>query len=251
MNTLRLSRQWPDVEVLFEDDSLLALNKPAGLLVAPDRWDKQRENLMGLLATARAGQYIANAHRLDFGTTGVFLLAKTMPALVNLAHQFNERTTRKTYVALSAGQPSHPEFTIDSPIGSHPKQRGLSRIDIKSGKEAKSVVRTVERFRRHTLLHVDLLTGRQHQIRVHLQSAGYPLVGDADYGGVPLLLSAIKRGYKPKDGEEERPLLARPALHAEWLTLKHPVSGEDLTIQATWPRDLEVAVKYLRRYAAA
>jgi RluA family pseudouridine synthase len=251
VNTLRLSRNWPDVEILFEDDSLLALNKPAGLLVAPDRWDKQRENIMGLLPVARPGQYIANAHRLDFNTTGVFLLAKSMPALINVVRQFNERTTRKTYVALSAGQPTQAEFTIEAPIGSHPRQRGLVRIDHKSGKEATSVVRVVERFRRHTLLHVDLLTGRQHQIRVHLQFAGYPLVGDTDYGGMPLLLSQIKRGYKAKDGAEERPLLARPALHAESLRLKHPVSGEDLTIQATWPRDLEVAVKYLRRYAPA
>lgn len=238
------------MEILFEDDSLLALNKPAGLLVAPDRWDKQRENLMGLLATARPGQYIANAHRLDFNTTGVFLLAKSMEALVHLTRQFNERTTKKTYVALSSGQAVQNEFTIDLPIGPHSK-RGLSRVDHKGGKEAKSVVRIVERFRRHTLFHVDLMTGRQHQIRVHLQSLGFPLVGDADYGGAPLLLSQIKRGYKAKDGEEERPLLTRPALHAEWLTIQHPVTGEDLTVQAPWPRDLEVVVKYLRRYASA
>jgi 23S rRNA-/tRNA-specific pseudouridylate synthase len=84
---------------------------------------------------------------------------------------------------------------------------------------------------------------------VHFQAVGCPLVGDADYGGATLLLSQIKRGYKVKAGEVERPLLDRPALHAEQLTLTHPLTGELLTIRADWPRDLEVAVKYLRRYS--
>jgi RluA family pseudouridine synthase len=247
MNALRLSRAWPNLEILFEDDFLLALNKPAGLLVTPDRWDKQRDNLMGLLATARPGQYLANVHRIDFNTTGVLLLAKTKPALVNMVRQFNDRQTRKTYIGLVHGLPS--QLTIELPIGPNPKRLGLSRIDLKNGKPSTTIATVTERYRRHTLLQVNLLTGRQHQIRVHFQAVGCPLVGDADYGGGPLLLSEIKRGYKVKDGAVERPLLYRPALHAEQLTLAHPVTGESLTIRADWPRDLELAVKYLRRYS--
>jgi 23S rRNA pseudouridine955/2504/2580 synthase len=100
------------------------------------------------------------------------------------------------------------------------------------------------------LLEVVIETGRMHQIRVHVQAIGCPLVGDPDYGGAPLLLSQIKPGYKAKDEEPERPLLDRPALHAERLTLSRPATGEKLTLEAPWPKDLTVAVKYLRKYAA-
>lgn len=244
MNALRLSRAWPEVEILFEDESLLALNKPAGLLVTPDRWDKQREHLLALLAVARPGQYLANVHRLDFNTTGILLLAKTKPALVNVVRQFNDRTTRKKYVTLVHGLPE--KLAIELPIGPHPKHPGLVRI-ARDGKPSTTRVQITERYRRHTLLEVELLTGRQHQIRVHLQAVGSPVVGDADYGGQPLLLSELKRGYKAKD--VERPLLARPGLHAEQLTLAHPVTGGELTLRADWPHDLEVAVKYLRRFS--
>jgi RluA family pseudouridine synthase len=246
MNALRLNRGWPAVEILYEDDALLALNKPVGLLVTPDRWNKQREHLVALLAIARPGQYLANAHRLDFNTGGVLLFAKTKPALVHLVRQFNDRTTRKKYVALVHGMPE--KLTIELPLAPHPKRPGLMRV-AQDGKPAATRVQITERYRRHTLLEVELLTGRQHQIRVHLRAIGCPLVGDADYGGAPLLLSQLKRDYKTKDGEVERPLLARPALHAEELTLAHPVTGESLTVRADWPHDFEVAVKYLRRYS--
>ena len=100
------------------------------------------------------------------------------------------------------------------------------------------------------LLEVVIETGRMHQIRVHVQAIGCPLVGDPDYGGTPLLLSQIKADYKGKDDEPERPLLDRPALHAEKLTLSRPATGEKLTIEAPWPKDLTVALKQLRKYAA-
>lgn len=237
------------LEILFEDDALLAVNKPAGLLVAPDRWDKHRENILAQLAVARPGQYLANVHRLDYNTTGVFVLAKTKAALVHVARQFLDRTTRKTYLALVHGLPA--TLQIELPIGPHPKRPGHSRIDPRAGKPATTVLHIAETYRRHSLLRVDLRTGRQHQVRVHLQAIGTPVVGDADYGGGPLLLSAIKRNYKAKADEPERPLLARPALHAEELTLTHPTTGAPVTLRAAWPHDLEVAVKYLHRFAPA
>jgi RluA family pseudouridine synthase len=249
VNAIWLSRDWPEIEVLYEDDDLMAINKRVGLLVAPDRWDKKKENVMGLLQATQPAQYLANVHRLDKNTSGVFLLAKNKPALVKLVRQFSARTTHKTYAALIHGAPLDDTTTIDLPISPHFKRAGLSRIDRKAGKPAMTIARVAERFPYHTLLNIELHTGRLHQVRVHLQAIGCPLVGDADYGGEPLLLSQIKPKYKAKDGEVERPLLDRPALHAEELTVQQPTTNEPVTIRAPWPKDLTVAVKYLRMFA--
>jgi len=251
VNTLRLSRDWPAVEILHEDDDVLAVNKPAGLLAVPDRYDKDKPNLISLLQAARPGEWLSNVHRLDFKTSGVFVVAKKQEAFRDLVRQFRERETHKTYAALAQGTPPESPLTIDLPIGPHPRFRGLSRIDYHRGREARSVVRIRERFDRFSLLEVTIETGRMHQVRVHLQAVGCPIVGDADYGGAPLLLSQLKRRYRAKEEEAERPLLDRPALHAEKLTLTSLAMGEKFTIEAPWPKDLTVAVKYLRKFAAA
>lgn len=235
----------PPLDVLYEDAGLLALNKPAGLLAVPDRWDKAKDNLMGLLQAARPGHYLANVHRLDRQTTGVFLVAKSRDAFRSLTRQLRERQTRKLYVALVHGDATGQ--VIDLPIGPHPKLVGRSRVDHKNGKPARSTVRVLEHFHGYTLIEVEIETGRQHQVRVHCHAVGHPLVGDADYGGGPLLLSQLKRKYKPKDGEVERPLISRPALHAGSVTLADP----PVTITASLPKDFEVSLKYLRRFATA
>jgi RluA family pseudouridine synthase len=267
VNTVRLSREWRAIEVLYEDDDLLALNKPAGLLAVPDRFDKTRPDLMSLLQAARPAEFLANVHRLDFNTSGVFVVARNSETFRKLVRQFRDRATRKTYVAICHGCPAvsvvgaisnrglapTDRQSIDLPIGRHPKIPGHARIDHAHGSNARSVVSVREKFRGFALVEVVIETGRMHQVRVHLQAIGCPLVGDTDYGGEPLLLSQLKRGYKPKDDESERPLLDRPALHAEQLTLIRPMEGEPpgepLTITAPRPKDLTVALKYLRRFA--
>jgi RluA family pseudouridine synthase len=249
VNTIRLSREWPAVEILHEDDAILAVNKPAGLLAVPDRFDKAKPDLISLLQAARTGESLANVHRLDFNTSGVFVVARNQEAFRELARQFRDRETQKTYVAIVRGVPAESPMTIDLPIGRHPKFPGLARIDHGRGSDARSIVNIREKFRGYALLEVVIETGRMHQIRVHLQAVGCPLVGDPDYGGAPLLLSQVKSKYKAKDEEPERPLLDRPALHAEKLTLARPATGEKLTIEAPWPKDLTVALKYLRKYA--
>jgi hypothetical protein len=124
------------------------------------------------------------------------------------------------------------------------------RVDAKAGKQSKTLFEVAERFLKFTLIRCRPLTGRTHQIRAHLRHAGFPIVGDMLYGGQPLLLSRLKPEYRLKPGAVERPLMGRVALHAEQLSVDHPVTGARVTITASWPKDLMVAVKYLRRYAA-
>ena len=121
-------------------------------------------------------------------------------------------------------------------------------IDFREGKHARTVFQVLERFPRWTLLKCQPLTNRVHQIRVHLKRAKLPIVGDVLYGGGPLLLSSLKRGYRLKSKRTERPLIGELVLHAESATFAHPVTGVTLNITAPWPKDLQVAVKYLRRY---
>jgi len=249
-----------EIPVLFEDDHLLALDKPAGLLTSPDRYDPQRPNLMKLLhagietarpwAKARGLTYLMNAHRLDFETSGVILLAKNKPALVQLANLFGSEKPVKKYVAIVQGAPSEEQFEVDAKLAPHPTKIGLMRVDPKRGKRSKTLVQLRERFTRYALVQCEPLTGRTHQVRVHLRHAGLQIVGDALYGGRPLLLSRLKPDYHQKKNEPERPLISRVALHAEQLELVHPVTGEMIKILAPWPKDLSVAIKYLKRYAA-
>ena len=262
MSAIKLSapatRGYWEIPVLFEDDHLLALDKPAGLLSSPDRYDPQRPNLMKLLhAAIAAGKpwarerqltYLMNAHRLDFETSGVMLLAKNKPALVALANLFGSEKPLKKYLALVQGTPAEDKFEVDAKLAPHPLKIGQMRVDPKNGKKSRTRFEVLERFSGYTLLQCEPLTGRTHQIRVHLRQAGLPVVADALYGGKKLWLSRLKRDYRLKPGHEERPLLSRVALHAETLTLPHPVTGRMVTITAPWPKDLKVAVKYLRQF---
>ena len=249
-----------EIPVLFEDDYLLALDKPAGLLTSPDRYDPLRPNLMKLLhagisagkpwVTQRGIDYLMNAHRLDFETSGVILLARSKPVLVQLANLFGSEKPNKTYIALVRGTPADSTFEVDAPLASHPVQIGLMRVDRKHGKKSKTRFELLEAFPSAgcALLKCRPLTGRTHQIRAHLRHAGLPIVGDEVYGGKPLWLSRLKPNYRLKTGREERPLVDRVALHAEQLALPHPVTQQPLAITAPWPKDLTVAVKYLRKF---
>ncbi len=253
------TREFWEIPVLFEDDHLLALDKPAGLPGSPDRYDPQRLNLMKLLhdgiaagkpwARERHLTYLMNAHRLDFETSGVMLLAKDKPTLVALANLFGSEKPLKKYVALAQGTPTEDPFAVDAKLAPHPLKIGLMRADAKNGKKSKTRFEVLEKFSGWTLLRCEPLTSRTHQIRAHLRHVGLPIVGDELYGGKKLWLSRLKRDYRLKPGHEERPLISRVALHAEDLTLSHPATGQTVTVVAPWPKDLKVAVKYLRQFA--
>jgi RluA family pseudouridine synthase len=248
-----------EIPVLYEDETLLAIEKPSKLLVSPDRYDIMRPNIMRLFhrdvakpatwVQQRNLTYVANAHRLDFETSGVLLLAKTKPALVSLADQFGSELAKKTYLALVSGGPIDDQFETSSKLGMHPVQVGLVRVDPKNGKKSHTAFEVIERFKGYTYLRCKPTPGRTHQIRVHLQNLGLPILGDELYGGHPLMLSTLKQNYRLKRGRTEHPLIGRVALHAHELTVKHPVTGVDVTITSPLPHDMEVALKFLRRHA--
>jgi RluA family pseudouridine synthase len=263
--TIKLSspatREFWEIPVLYEDEHVLALDKPSGLPSSPDRDQPDRPCLTKLLhggiergaAWARESglTYLRPAHRLEAETGGVILLAKSKPVLVTLVNLFSLENPGKRYLALVQGAPAENQFKVEAKLAPHPLRAWLTRVDPKGGKRAVTCFEVRERFSGCTFLQCELLTDRRHQLRVHLRHLGLPAVGDQLYGGRPLLLSRLKQVYRLKPNQTERPLMARPALHAEALSLPHPVTGNPLTITAPWPKDLTVAVKYLRRYAAA
>ena len=253
------TREFWEIPVLFEDAHLLALDKPPGLLTSPDRADPERPNLMTLLhagitagkpwARERGLSYLMNAHRPDAEISGIILFAKAKPVLVTLVNFFGIEKPGRKYLALVHGAPAEDRFEIDAKLAPHPARPGMMSVDRENGKRSRTLFEVLEKFSRNTLLRCEPLTLRPHQIRVHLCHAGLRLAGDELYGGKPLWLSRLKPDFRLKPGKTERPLISRPALHAEQLTLPHPVTAEVLTITAPWPKDLTVAIKYLRQFA--
>ena len=249
-----------EIPVLYEDDTVLAIAKPSGLLTSPDRYDKDRPNLMSLFhvgikdqvvwARAHRLSYLANVHRLDADTSGLMLLAKTKEALSTLAGQFVQRQTKKGYLALVHGEPTPWEQTIDKRIAPHPTRENLFVARSHVGKDAVTQIKVLETFRHYALVQAEPLTGRTHQIRVHLKSIGHSIVADSLYGTSDgVFLSQLKRGYKHSKLQPERPLIGRLALHAERMTIIHPVTKQPLDLVAPLPRDFEVALKYLRKFS--
>jgi RluA family pseudouridine synthase len=272
MNSIRLPlapKASVEFAVLYEDDALLALDKPSGVMVSPDTYDAEKPNIMSAFRRAldtgaacvreRGLDYAANVHRLDADTSGVLLLARTREALRAMARQFNDRTVGKSYLALVEGAPAEDEFAVELKIGPHPARPWLQAGRRHGGKWTLTRFRVRERFRARRLFPGCALvlcepeTGRTHQIRVHLKHAGHAILCDKLYGRgeeSAVFLSQLKADYKQHDEHAERPLLGRLALHAERLTVAHPATGRQLEIVAPLPKDFEVALKYLRRYAA-
>jgi RluA family pseudouridine synthase len=250
-----------DLVILYEDDALLVIDKPAGLLALPDRWNPAKLTMVKLANTYLQAQHAATGsprseptrvwvvHRLDRDTSGVLVLAKSATAHAALSQQFEHGEVQKAYLALVTGQVTRAEGVIRLPVGPHPQKPGLMIIQRRHGKAALTRYVIAERFRGFTLLEVRPTTGRTHQIRVHLQAIGHAIAADPLYGtGEPLRLSTLKPAYRPKIGQEEHPLLARPALHAQALQLIHPVHGGTVKWVAPLPKDFTAALRNLRRY---
>ena len=255
------TREFWEIPVLFEDEQLLALDKPARLLTSSNALDLARPSLMKLLhvaitakkpwAAERDLDYLNNANELDADATGVLLLAKNKPAFIALANLFSSEKAQLKYLALVRGELLEKEFAVDAKLAPHPVKPDMMRVDRDHGKQALTKFTLLENFSRagYALLRAELLAERLHQVRVHASHVDLKIVGDEVYGGKPLWLSRLKKDYRLKPGREERPLLGRVALHAEELIVPHPITGETVTIKCEMPKDLKVALKFLRLYA--
>lgn len=230
------------LDIIYEDDSLLIVNKPAGLVVHPavGNWDGTLVNALlnhvpSLDTLPRAGI----VHRIDKDTSGLLMIAKTLQAHNSLVEQLQERSIHREYLALVKGWMT-AGGTVDEPIGRHPVDRKRNAVVRRGGKEAITHYRLEQRFKRHTLIRVKLETGRTHQIRVHMTHINYPLVGDQVYGGrfqmpadcSPALAEAL-RNFK------------RQALHAAKLGLEHPETGEYCEWEQAIPEDMQNLLKLL------
>jgi 23S rRNA pseudouridine1911/1915/1917 synthase len=235
-------------ELLHEDEHLLIVSKPAGLLTIPDRIHPERENLHGWLQ--KRYERAMTVHRLDRETSGILCFARNEAAHRHLSIQFEHHTVDKYYHALIDGVLHHEEGEIDKPIGEHPIVPGKMAIS-SSGKPSLTFYRTLERFNAFSLAEVLIKTGRTHQIRVHFQSIGYPLAVDVLYGRrAQFLLSEIKgRKFKlGKHTEEERPLMSRTSLHATRLRLDHPATGERMEFRTELPKDFAAVLTQIKRW---
>jgi RluA family pseudouridine synthase len=234
--------------ILYEDESIIAFDKPSGLLVAPDRWDKDLANLMDLVH-GDLGEQIANVHRIDKDTSGILLCAKTESARDSLLRQFELHLVDKIYLAIVRGSPPQQEEMIKTPLREDPERPGRMKTSHRFGKKSETHYKVLQPWRSFSLLEVSPKTGRTHQIRVHLSFVGCPIVADPFYGSsMGLYLSEIKRKYKLKEGKDERPLMGRLALHAQNITFKHPMSKEFMTLESPLPKDFNISIRYLGQF---
>lgn len=231
--------------VLYQDEYVLALNKPAGM---PSLKDRNSPEQMDLLAhTRRLYSGAQLCHRLDRATSGVILAALSPEAYRTITLQFQERKVEKHYYTLISGRHLFKDVQVEAPISV--QRNGLVRIDAINGKEATTVFNSVEYFNDYTLLCCKPITGRQHQIRVHLAYLQCPIVGDRDYGGSDIFLSKLKKRYHlDRNLEKEPPVNHHFLLHAGSITFKHPIKQETITCQAPYPKHFEAVLKVLRKY---
>jgi 23S rRNA pseudouridine1911/1915/1917 synthase len=247
------------LSILYEDDDIVVVDKPAGMIVHPARghWE-------GTLASALAHHFATLSqrggptrpgivHRLDRDTSGVIVVAKNDQAHDALAAQFKARSVTKEYLAIVLGTPDRDQDVINEPIGDHPTQREKKAIrrEDTSGRPAVTYYDVLERFAGYALVRARPKTGRTHQIRIHLAHVGHPVLCDRLYGGRAEIteLELIPRGRVPQDTSTvERILLARQALHAHRLSINHPISTTPLKFETPPPADFEQTLAALQKW---
>lgn len=230
--------------ILFQNESFIAINKPAGLLTIPDREGKEA-SLKSLLQ--ERFEQVFTVHRLDRDTSGIVVFALNEAMHKHLSQQFEARETRKIYNGLVLGKPVETEGIINEPIAEHPTKKGQMTV-WRKGKESVTEYKLLENFRYFSWMEFRILTGRTHQIRVHMKHLGHPIVCDPLYGdGKPLFISQIKRNYKlSQTAEEEKPILSRLALHSAQLSFKG-MEGETIALEAPLPKDLRASLNQLSK----
>ena len=228
-------------DVIYEDKDILVVNKEAGVYTIPPRYSANAIVLKDLLEKKYGKIY--TLHRLDKDTSGLVMFARNEKSHKNLSSQFQDNKIEKTYFAFVDGVLDIDDvYLIDVPIMIIP---GYHKVRIHDkGKPSKTKIRVVEKFKNHSLVEAKLITGRTHQVRVHMQYIGYPLMVDKYYGQRDeFFLSEIKSGYRISDDDIERPLVSRQTLHAHSLAFEHPSTGEKMFFTAKLPKDLK-ALRY-------
>jgi 23S rRNA pseudouridine955/2504/2580 synthase/23S rRNA pseudouridine1911/1915/1917 synthase len=233
------------IDILLENEDFIALNKPAGLLSIPDREGKD-PSLKSWLREKYGS--IFTVHRLDRDTSGVIVFAKNETTHKYLSKIFEERAVEKIYQGIIQGTLPEKKGSIDLPIMEHPGKPGTMVVN-KKGKASLTDYDVQEELGLFSLVQFQIHTGRTHQIRVHMQSLGHPIVCDELYGDPrPILLSSFKRNFKlSKSEEQERPILARLGLHAQLLHFKDE-KGEYHTLDAPMPKDMRALLQQLRKW---
>ncbi|MES2648032.1 MAG: RluA family pseudouridine synthase [Bacteroidota bacterium] len=232
-------------DILFENDELVAVNKPSGMLTLPDRHDGELLSLRGILQ-AKYG-HIFVIHRLDKDTSGIIVFAKDEASHKYMSQLFEGRSIEKIYLGLVQGTPVPNSGSVMEPISEHPAKNGSMVIHHK-GKVSHTDYEVVEQLGKFSLVSFNIHTGRTHQIRVHSKFLGHPIVCDPIYGdGKPVLLSSFKKKFKlSKNEEEEKPILARLALHAHRISFVD-IHGKHLAIEAPLPKDMRVLITQLKK----
>jgi 23S rRNA pseudouridine1911/1915/1917 synthase len=258
--TRELAPEEIPIDILFEDEHLLVLDKQPDLIVHPARgnsggtlvnglaWHFQSQGRGGLSTVGEEDARPGIVHRLDRFTSGAMVVAKSDLAHWRLAKQFERRLVRKRYLALVHGRPDPAADVVDLPIGKHPthREKYAVRHDA-SGKASTTIYRTVAKWPGFALLELDLRTGRTHQIRVHLSHRGWPIVGDDVYGGRHLPLGDLPESARGAREDPGRMLMARQALHATYLAFEHPFTGEECVFQAPLRADMSETIERLGR----
>jgi RluA family pseudouridine synthase len=224
--------------ILWEDEDYFALNKPPFLSTLEDR-----NEAVNLLALAKGYSEDAQAcHRLDKDTSGVIVFAKNPEAYRHLSIQFEKRQVNKVYHAVADGIHNFKEELVDAPILK--QNDGIVKISKREGKPAQTWFTSLKSYRHHTLIECKPVTGRMHQIRIHLAFLGASITGDEQYGGKPFFLSQVKKGFNLKKTTEEQPLVKRMALHAFALEFTN-LKDENVRIEAPYPKDFQALMRQL------
>ncbi len=233
-----------NLQIIYENDDFVAINKPAGLLTIPDR--AQSEKSLKEMLQDKYG-IIFTVHRLDKDTSGLVIFAKNETAHKYFSKLFEERKVEKYYLGIVLGLPENKSGSIDAPITEHLQHKGTMTIH-RSGKPSLTTYEVVDANKHYSLLSFQLHTGRTHQIRVHAKHIGHPLACDPVYGdGKPVLLSSVKKKFKlSKHDEEERPMISRLALHSYKLIFEN-MQGEKTELLAEMPKEFRALMQQLKK----
>lgn len=234
-------------EVIFSDQWIIIVNKPAGFLSIPDRFDAAKPNILAYLRRDFPEAMVL--HRLDKETSGIMIFARDPDTHRKLSTDFEDHSIRKTYLALAEGYIREDVGRIDKPIGESRSAAGTMIIS-PNGKPSQTLYQVVKRYKKYTLAEADILTGRMHQIRVHFKSIGHPLAIDAVYGNSDkLFIYDIKqKGMSYSKFDEEKPLMSRTTLHAFALELIHPTTKEKMRFEAPLHRDFKALLNQLDKW---